>query len=112
MTNNHKRQPNTFRKSASDKAVVQPAVGYGRQVGGGTVHFTANYWRFHEVDFEEQTRWVSIAGTSLADWPMKYAELEPYYTKAEHEIHVKGVPRAGGRGCQPQGMPDAFGRPL
>ena len=71
LTNNHKRQPNTFRKSASDKAVVQPAVGYGRQVGGGTVHFTANYWRFHEVDFEEQTRWGSIAGTSLADWPFE-----------------------------------------
>ena len=35
LTNNHKRQPNTFRKTANEKAVVQPAVGYGRQVGGG-----------------------------------------------------------------------------
>ena len=91
LTNNHKRQPNTFRKTASEKATVQPAVGYGRQVGGGTVHFTANYWRFHEVDFEEHTRWGNIGGTALADWPIKYAELEPYYTKAEQELGISGL---------------------
>ena len=91
LTNNHKRQPNTFRKTADEKAVVQPAVGYGRQVGGGTVHFTANYWRFHEVDFEEHTRWGAIHGTALADWPIKYADLEPYYTKAEQELGVSGL---------------------
>ncbi len=91
LTNNHKKQPNTFRKLANEPAVLQPAVGYGRQVGGGTVHFTANYWRFHEVDFEERTRWGGIEGTSIADWPLKYTELEPYYTKAEQEIGISGL---------------------
>ena len=68
-----------------------PSVQYGKCVGGGTVHFTANYWRFHEIDFVERSRWGSIAGTGFSDWPITYAELEPYYTKAEWEIGVSGL---------------------
>jgi choline dehydrogenase-like flavoprotein len=92
MTNDYKRQPNTFRKNANDKARVQPAVTYGRMVGGGTVHFTANYWRFHEIDFIERTKLGPISGTGFDDWPITYAELEPYYTKAEWELGVSGQP--------------------
>src|SRR2546426_12332986 len=51
LTNDTKRQPNTFRKLESEKAEVRPAVMYGRMVGGGTAHFTANYWRFLVVGF-------------------------------------------------------------
>jgi len=91
LTNDHARQPNTFRKTDKDQAVVVPTVQYGKCVGGGTVHFTANYWRFHEIDFVERSRWGPIAGTGLADWPISYAELEPYYTKAEWEIGVSGL---------------------
>ena len=32
-----------------------------------------------------------IAGTGFADWPITYAELEPYYTKVEWEIGVSGL---------------------
>ena len=81
IINDWTRQPNTFRKSASQTAVRKPAVLYGRQVGGGSVHFTANFWRFHEVDFEERTRWGTLPGASLEDWPLRYADLEPYYTR-------------------------------
>ncbi len=42
ITNDYRRQPNTFRSTEKEKAKLQPAVIYGRQVGGGTVHFTAN----------------------------------------------------------------------
>src|SRR5271169_3442294 len=42
ITNNPKTQPNTFRATAQEKAVKQPAVVYGRCVGGSSVHFTAN----------------------------------------------------------------------
>jgi choline dehydrogenase-like flavoprotein len=90
LTNDHKRQPNTFRAKASQKARVQPAVGYGRVVGGGTVHFTGNYWRFHEIDFIERSKLGAIAGTGFADWPITYQELEPYYTKVEWEVGVSG----------------------
>ena len=57
LTNDHALQPNTFRKSATEKAALAAFAQYGRCVGGGTVHFTGNYWRFHEVDFAERTRW-------------------------------------------------------
>ncbi|HEV2351490.1 MAG TPA: GMC family oxidoreductase [Terriglobia bacterium] len=91
LMNDHARQPNTFRKTENDKAVQQPVVGYGQCVGGGTVHFTANYWRFHEIDFEERTRFGAIEGTGFADWPFRYSDLEPYYTKAEWELGVSGL---------------------
>ncbi len=62
-------------------------------VGGGSVHFTANYWRFHEIDFDERSRYGPIEGTGFADWPIRYADLEPYYTKAEWELGVSGLAR-------------------
>src|SRR5215468_7259808 len=79
LTNNHDLQPNTFRKTEKDKPVLAPAVAYGRGVGGGTIHFTGNYWRFHEIDFRERSHWGHIAGTGFDDWPIRYADLEPYY---------------------------------
>jgi choline dehydrogenase-like flavoprotein len=61
-------------------------------VGGSSVHFTANFWRLHEIDFIERSRWGPISGTGFADWPITYAELEPYYTKVDWEIGVSGAP--------------------
>ena len=86
--------PNTRRETESDVATLQPTITYGRMVGGGTVHFTANYWRFREIDFIERSRKGGVPGTGFDDWPITYAELEPYYTKAEWEIGVSG--QAGG----------------
>jgi len=91
LTNDHRLQPNTRRASESEIATVIPTVSYGRMVGGGTVHFTANYWRFREVDFVERTRTGGVAGAALEDWPISYADLEPYYTKAEWELGVSGL---------------------
>jgi choline dehydrogenase-like flavoprotein len=92
LTNDWDTQPNTFRATEKDKAQRQPSLIYGRCVGGGSVHFTANYWRFHEVDFIERSKRGSIAGTGFADWPITYADLEPYYTKVEWEVGVSGAP--------------------
>ncbi len=91
LINNWKKQPNTFRKPGEEKTVTKPSVIYGRMVGGGTVHFTGNVWRFHEIDFIERSKKGSIAGTGFADWPFTYAELEPYYTKAEWDLGVSGL---------------------
>ncbi len=68
-----------------------PAATYARMVGGSSVHFTANYWRFRPVDFEERTRLGPISGTGFADWPITYDELEPYHTKVEWEVGVSGA---------------------
>ena len=91
LTNHPKTQPVTFRKTPADKAKAQPCVMYGRCVGGSSVHFTANYWRLHEIDFIEHSKTGDIAGANCADWPITYADLEPYYTKVEWEVGVSGL---------------------
>ncbi|HTC91180.1 MAG TPA: GMC family oxidoreductase [Bryobacteraceae bacterium] len=91
LTNDPKVQPITYRKNESEKARRVKAIQYGRQVGGGSVHFTANYWRFHESDFEERSLFGEVPGTGLADWPIKYADLEPFYTKAEYDLGISGL---------------------
>ncbi len=91
LTNHPELQPNTFRKTPDEKAKPRRALVYGRLVGGTSVHFTANFWRFHEIDFTEHTRFGPAAGAAMADWPITYADLEPYYTKVEWEIGVSGL---------------------
>jgi choline dehydrogenase-like flavoprotein len=91
LTNDHRLQPNTFRSAPGQKARLRSAIEYGRMVGGGSVHFTANYWRFHEDDFRERSVFGRVAGADLRDWPITYAELEPYYTKAEQELGISGL---------------------
>jgi choline dehydrogenase-like flavoprotein len=91
LVNDAKRQPQTFRRTPQDKAERQLSATYGCCVGGGTVHFTGNFWRFHEIDFVERSRRGAIPGTAFADWPVTYAEMEPYYTKVEWEIGVSGL---------------------
>jgi choline dehydrogenase-like flavoprotein len=70
---------------------VRPALWYGRAVGGGSLHYTANYWRFREIDFIERSVLGAIPGTGFDDWPITYADLEPYYTKVDWEIGVSGL---------------------
>jgi choline dehydrogenase-like flavoprotein len=86
------KQPTTFRASEKSKANRQPALMYGRGVGGTTVHFSGNYWRFKPIDFREVSTNGPLAGTTLADWPISYEELEPYYTKVDWEVGVAGAP--------------------
>jgi choline dehydrogenase-like flavoprotein len=88
------RNPQTFRDDRSkrgERNLVRPTLYYARTVGGSSTHYTANFWRFREVDFDERSRLGPIAGTGFADWPISYAELEPYYTKVEWEIGVSGL---------------------
>jgi choline dehydrogenase-like flavoprotein len=90
LTNDPRLQPNTLRMSESETAVQTQAIRYGRAVGGGSIHFTGNYWRFREIDFMERSRTGGFQGTGLEDWPITYSELEPYYTKAEWELGISG----------------------
>jgi len=91
LTNDPKKQPNTFRKTPGEPAKRQQAVEYGRMVGGGSVHYTTNYWRFHPEDFHERSVLGAIPGADLRDWPITYDELEPFYTKAEWELGISGL---------------------
>lgn len=90
LTNDVALSPQSGRKTADVDATPRKMLVYGRAVGGGTLHFTANFWRFHEIDFMERSKKGPIAGTSFDDWPIRYADLEPYYTKVEWEVGVSG----------------------
>jgi choline dehydrogenase-like flavoprotein len=94
ITNSPASSPQTFRKDPSQTArqlqAGNPLI-YARLVGGSSNHFTANFWRFHEIDFHERSVLGGIAGTGFADWPLSYQELEPYYTKVEWEVGVSGL---------------------
>ena len=70
LTNHPKLQPTTFRKTPDEKAKQQRALVYGRLVGGTSVHFTANFWRFHEIDFAERSKIGPIAGPDSPTGPL------------------------------------------
>ncbi|MBC8136478.1 MAG: GMC family oxidoreductase [Fibrella sp.] len=59
-------------------------------VGGGTRVYGAQAWRFHPLDFRMATTYGVPDGSSLADWPLDYAELAPFYARAERELGVAG----------------------
>lgn len=86
--------PQSFRASETERAGSSPSglppALYARTVGGASTHFSGNYWRMRPVDFQERSLLGPMAGTGFADWPISYAELEPYYTKVEWEIGVSG----------------------
>lgn len=59
-------------------------------VGSGTVTYGAMAWRFMPQDFKLHTLYPDIKDSALADWPITYDDLEPFYEQAEYEIGVSG----------------------
>ncbi len=58
-------------------------AGYG--VGGSAMHHYAVWPRMHEEDFEMKSRY-----RRGMDWPLRYADLAPYYDKVQKEAGVSG----------------------
>jgi choline dehydrogenase-like flavoprotein len=56
-------------------------------VGGQSVFYGGASYRFRERDFESD---AEIVGDSGAEWPLRYAELEPFYSCAELLLGVAG----------------------
>src|SRR5262249_59734967 len=69
-------------------------------VGGSTIGFAGNYWRFAPSDFKMR----SLDGVGV-DWPLTYEELEPFYDVNEREIGVAGPPGAPPRPAPPAPPP-------
>jgi choline dehydrogenase-like flavoprotein len=93
-TGGNEMHQQTARADESQEATVasSPPANYAMQVGGSSVIFSANFWRFREIDFNERSVLGPISGTNFADWPINYAELEPYYTKVDWEVGISGAP--------------------
>jgi choline dehydrogenase-like flavoprotein len=76
-------------------------------VGGGTRVYGAQAWRFSPEDFRMATTYGVPEGSSLADWPISYEDLEEDYDRAEWELGVSGD-TAG----QPDGVVRRRGYPM
>src|SRR5215468_4749094 len=94
---NVKRQPVTLRLNPNARATPLRQISMGNNAGGGTVHYGAVSWRFHEDDFRARSHTIERYGaraipedSSLADWPLRYEDLESYYDRAEYELGVSG----------------------
>jgi gluconate 2-dehydrogenase alpha chain len=93
------RESPTWRTSLTSPT-REAVFGYGRMVngvGGSLTHYGAWMRRFHPHHFAmrsyAESRWGSAAipsDSTLADWPVRYEELEPYYTEMEYHIGVAG----------------------
>ncbi len=60
-------------------------------LGGGTRVYGAQAWRFVPEDLAMASTYGVPEGSALADWPISYADLEPFYSRAEAEIGVCGT---------------------
>ena len=63
-----------------------------RGIGGSTLHFVGESHRLHPDSMKMRSRF-GVA----ADWPIDYAQLEPYYVRAEELIGVAGPANQGAR---------------
>jgi choline dehydrogenase-like flavoprotein len=83
--------PRTYRASTDGETKVELFCPVPQMVGGGTVHWQGWLPRFTENDFKLRTIAGDLPGTTLVDWPISYADLEPYYTKVEWAFGVSGA---------------------
>jgi choline dehydrogenase-like flavoprotein len=101
--------PRTFRASADEPPRPELFCPVPQMVGGGTAHWTGWLLRMTEDEFRPRTIWGDVPGATLADWPITYQELEPYYDKIEWAFGVSGLtganrfegPRSRGYPCPP-----------
>lgn len=88
----------TRRRNTNEKAVRSGAVHpMMNAVGGSSIHWCGQAWRFHPDDFQVRTNTIKRygaaalpAGTDIQDWPITYDELEPYYDKVEYATGISG----------------------
>lgn len=62
----------------------------GSAVGGTALHYNAKFPRFWQQDFHTLSALGPQAGAQVADWPIGYADLAPFYDEVEQHIGVQG----------------------
>jgi gluconate 2-dehydrogenase alpha chain len=85
-------EPRTYRRSEEDgdRLFVGDVNNLPSSVGGGGPHADGKLPRFREEDFHLLSARGPIESAALADWPVQYDELEPYYAEAERLIGTAG----------------------
>ncbi len=83
-------EPHLVRQGAKGRYERTTAAWTANCVGGGTVHMSGFFYRLKPVDFRLRSTLGAVAGSTVADWPISYQELAPFYDKAEAELGVSG----------------------
>ncbi|MGP9708212.1 GMC oxidoreductase [Brachybacterium sp. AOP24-D1-21] len=60
-------------------------------IGGGTRVYGAQAWRLAPEDFAMASTYGVPGGSALADWPIGYDALEPFYARVETMLGVSGT---------------------
>jgi len=86
-------EPRTFRKEEADgdRTHVGEFNSVPTTVGGGGVHADGKVPRFRPDDFRLLSQFGPQPDADVADWPVDYDELEPYYAEVERAIGVAGT---------------------
>ena len=84
-------EPRTFRSNPRETARVNHASPLSRCVGGGTLHYGAASFRFIPDMFRMASLYGVPPGSTLVDWPITYADLEPHYTAVEQAVGIAGL---------------------
>ena len=77
----------------------------GNCVGGATNFMSGFFHRQKPADFRLLSEFGPVEKANLADWPIAYADLEPYYDLVERRVGVSGraIPHAH---QEPRSSPD------
>ncbi len=73
-----------------DSSIQGLHVSLGAAVGGTSLHYNAKFPRFWKQDFTQLTDLGPVDGAQMADWPISYDDLAPYYDEVEQTIGVQG----------------------
>ncbi|MGA2836138.1 MAG: GMC family oxidoreductase [Acidimicrobiales bacterium] len=86
-------EPRTFRTGEDDgeRVHVGEVNSVPTTVGGGGTHADGKVPRFMPGDFRLLSDLGPQPGAEVADWPVTYDELEPYYAEVERAIGVAGL---------------------
>jgi gluconate 2-dehydrogenase alpha chain len=112
-----RHEPVTFRNLPDQRAVPRYSTTPANALGGAMLHWTGQAARFLPGDFKVFSREIAsgiadkakadLTGYDIADWPVGYDDLEPYYERFEWEFGV-----SGGSGGNPFAGPRKRGYPL
>lgn len=77
-------------ESGVDHSIQGLHVSLGAAVGGTSLHYNAKFPRFWKQDFTQLSDLGPVDGTQVADWPISYDDLAPFYDEVERTIGVQG----------------------
>ena len=100
MTQNLGRETWTWRPNPHAPALPMRQYGSfnpGQNLGGASVHWNAQNWRFLAYDFRYRSHHIERYGedklpadSNVQDWGITYEELEPFYDRYEYDVGISG----------------------